>query len=384
MKPALLATLEYAPQVGGIAEYLAAMVSQFPAGTIEVLAPEAAGAHKFDVESAAPIYRRRLLAPRIKPAWAPAFAAVAKLLGRAEYSSIIVSHLLPMGVVARTLSVAHRTPYVVIAHGMDAALAMAAGGRKRAAAGHVLRRASTVIANSSYTAGLVRAFGVAPEKIQVAYPVPGSACAKAPSDDQVRAIRERHRLEGAFVVVSIGRLVARKGFDLAIDAVSRLRRDGIPAKYVIVGDGPERQKLAKLVRETGAEDYVIIAGRVPAEELPAYHAAADVFVTAPRSLGPDVEGFGIVFLEANLYGRPTVGSRLGGVPEAVLDGQTGLLVNPDNPVELAAALRRLYADADLRRRLGERGRARVLAEFTAERQFGPVVRRLAEVHAEAA
>ncbi|MEK9151934.1 MAG: glycosyltransferase family 4 protein [Patescibacteria group bacterium] len=376
MKPVLLATLEYPPQVGGIAEYLGALASQFPAGSLEVLAPETSGAHRFDVEREAVIYRRQMLAARIRPAWTPAFAAAAKLLKRHRYSALMVSHVLPMGIVARALGAAHKIPYVVIAHGMDVALALAAGGRKFAGASHVLNRAGLVVANSAFTAGLVRSFGVPADRIHVAYPIPGSGCQNAPVEQAIRTIRERHRLEGSFAVVSIGRLVARKGFDVCLDAVVRLRREGIPAKYLIVGDGPERARLARLAAHAGIGNAIELVGRVSTEELPAYHAAADVFVTAPRSLGPDIEGFGIVFLEANLMGKPVIGSRSGGVPEAVLDGETGILVNPGNPVELAAALRRLHRDPDLRRRLGEQGRARVQKEFTAKRQFLPLVEKI--------
>jgi phosphatidylinositol alpha-1,6-mannosyltransferase len=150
-------------------------------------------------------------------------------------------------------------------------------------------------------------------------------------------------------------------------------------RYVIVGDGDERARLEALVGHHGLRDRVTFVGEVPGGDLPGYYAACDIFLLPNRIDDGDVEGFGIVFLEAAAAGKPTVGGRSGGVPEAVEDGTTGLLVSGTDVQELSAAIRRLATSATARDRMGRAGRARVLSGLTWERaadQVGELHRRL--------
>jgi phosphatidylinositol alpha-1,6-mannosyltransferase len=135
----------------------------------------------------------------------------------------------------------------------------------------------------------------------------------------------------------------------------------------VVGDGEERARLEQMVDRFGLRDRVSFAGGVPADALPEYYAAGDIFVHPNRVDGLDVEGFGIVFLEAAAAGLPTIGGATGGVPEAIGEGETGLLVSGTDKTELVAALETLAAAEVLRRRMGAAGRARVLREFTWDR-----------------
>jgi phosphatidylinositol alpha-1,6-mannosyltransferase len=170
-----------------------------------------------------------------------------------------------------------------------------------------------------------------------------------------------------FLLLSIGRLVARKGFDDCIRAVANLAAEGLSVRYAIVGDGPARRDLEKLAADIGAGDRVRFIGTVTKADLAAHFAACDAFVMTPKMRGADVEGFGIVYLEAGLFGKPVIGSRSGGVPDAVLHEKTGLLVEPGKHDAIAAAVRRLAADKAFRDRLGDAGRRRVLEEFSPER-----------------
>jgi phosphatidylinositol alpha-1,6-mannosyltransferase len=140
-------------------------------------------------------------------------------------------------------------------------------------------------------------------------------------------------------------------------------------KYVIVGDGPMREKIEMRVAELGLGERVTIMTNVDDEDLPVLYADADIFVMPTTQSKTDREGFGIVYLEANLFGLPVVGTRTGGVAEAILDGKTGVLVD-DTTDDLVRGLQILIDSPELRAAMGSRGRMRVLEQFTREEQMG--------------
>jgi glycosyltransferase involved in cell wall biosynthesis len=167
-----------------------------------------------------------------------------------------------------------------------------------------------------------------------------------------------------FVVLFVGRLVERKGVRYLIDAVQRLSSDR-RARLVIIGDGPDRQRLKEQVRRGGLEGRVEVRGRVSDRELRQAYADASVFVLpAIVDTRGDTEGLGVVLLEAMSYGVPVVASDLGGITDIVTDGQTGLLVSPADVAALAATLERLAADTALAERLGEAGHRVVQERFS--------------------
>ena len=168
---------------------------------------------------------------------------------------------------------------------------------------------------------------------------------------------------------TVGNLVARKGHDMVIRALPRVRQTVPDVTYLIIGDGPYRGQLEALAGALGVRDRVIFAGGIPNEELPPIYALSDLFVMPSRDQSEecDVEGFGVVFLEANACAKPVVGGRSGGICEAISDGVTGLLVDPNDPEDIANALVRLLTNSDLATRLGKRGRLRVVRDFSWER-----------------
>lgn len=363
MKSVLLITLEYPPQIGGIAEYLANLVEYLPTDKVNVLAQDVGDTHESDMASSAPVYRKHLLSRRIRPRWLPSLWWADWVYRRERPTMTVVSHILPMGRVARFLKWRRGMPYVVIVHGMDVALALSGGRGKRRLARRILRGAALVVANSSYTARFVESADVPKDRIMVLPPSPSFPMDISVPEDDIRAMQEKHQLHDMYSILSVGRLVARKGFADAIRAIVRLKDDGVDVRYVIVGDGPEREPLEKLAGDEGVEDRVVFAGVVPREELPAYYAATDAFVMASKSMGADIEGFGTVYLEANLLKKPVIGARAGGVTDAVAHEVSGLLVDPGDVEQLAAAIRRLKDDPALARRLGEQGRERVRKDF---------------------
>lgn len=378
MKTVVLATLEYPPQTGGIATYLANVVACFPKGSVHVLAPEGGDTHAADMRSDAPIYRRPLLGKWVRPRWLSALYWTDWLLRKERADMLLVSHLLPMGQAARIIKRHRGTPYAVIVHGMDVALALEAGGTKRAQAKAVLEDAALVVANSAYTAHLAETAGAKKDKIMIVRPCPGFPTYLTVPPSRLETVRQYYALGGGFRLLSVGRLVARKGFAGAIEALALLRERGRDVSLAIVGDGPERGRLEDLAKAKGVADRVTFTGKVPDEDLPALYALCDAFVMAPRSVGADVEGFGIVYLEANLMAKPVIGSRAGGVPDAVVDGKTGLLVDPGDPEAIAKAVVSLMDDPALWERLGHDGRTRVIEEFNWRLQAAPLVAALME------
>jgi phosphatidylinositol alpha-1,6-mannosyltransferase len=231
--------------------------------------------------------------------------------------------------------------------------------RRRALAG-----ADRLLAGSEYTAGLARELGVSGERIRVTrYGTDPSRFRPLPADD----LRARLGLTGRPVLLTIARLVERKGIDSVLDALPRVRALVPDAAYVVVGDGPDRERLVRRARERGVESAVHFVGPVSHEELPRWYGLGNVFVMPARSEPPDVEGFGIVYLEAGACERPVVALRAGGVPDAVADGISGLLVTPGDGAELATKLGELLRDEARAAELGRRGRERVLGELNWER-----------------
>jgi phosphatidylinositol alpha-1,6-mannosyltransferase len=173
---------------------------------------------------------------------------------------------------------------------------------------------------------------------------------------------------GQHLVLSVGRLMKRKGFDTVIRALPRLAERGLDVHYAIIGIGEERDYLQGIVAELGLEDRVHLLGHVSYEDLPRWYCASEVFAMPNRDIGGDTEGFGLVFLEAASAGVPALAGLAGGTGSAVVDGQTGLRVNGQSEGAVAEALARLLTDASGRERMGRNARARVLDNFTHQRR----------------
>ena len=166
------------------------------------------------------------------------------------------------------------------------------------------------------------------------------------------------------IVLFVGRLVERKGADDLIEAFTQLSSQMENIELKIIGDGPERENLIDLAATLGVSKQVSFLGEMKGESLYENYAECTVFCMPSRTLKDDVEGFGIVFLEAGLFGKPSVGTWSGGIPEAVLDKETGLLVEEGNIAALRDALRTILLRKGLARKMGENGRHRVRKEFT--------------------
>jgi len=222
----------------------------------------------------------------------------------------------------------------------------------------VIKRADSFYPVSTYTGRLLHGFGVKPEKIHV---VPNGTDPDLYVRMEKPGIRQRYGIaETDWLLITTARLVKRKGIDDVIRAMFILKKTYPQIKYLVVGEGPQRQELGELVTALGLEESVCFTGRVAYEELRLYYSAADSFVMVPRTLSPDIEGFGLVYLEANSCELPVISSDSAGVPDAVVDGVTGLVVPEGDTEALTQVIVKLFQDRILARKFGRQGRERVL------------------------
>ena len=349
----LVVTNDFPPRVGGVQRYVHDLVRHLPPNRVTVLAPRWEGWRAFD--RAEPYDVRRYAGTFLAPV-ADARRRVASLIRETGAEMVLFGHGLPLGVMGPRLDV----PYALLTHGTEVWLARLPGARgalRRACAG-----ARVVFAVSRHTERRVRA--CVPDHVPTVVLPPGVDAERFSPEADGKRVRARHGLDGRPTVACVSRLVRRKGQDVLIRGWEAVRRRVPEAALLVVGGGPDEARLRSMAGGLG--DAVVFAGEVPEEELPAHYAAGDVFAMPCRSRfgGLEVEGFGIVFLEAAATGRPAVAGDSGGAAEAVGHGETGLVVDGKDVAAVAEAVGSLLADPDRSREMGRAGRDRVEREFT--------------------
>jgi phosphatidylinositol alpha-1,6-mannosyltransferase len=269
--------------------------------------------------------------------------------------------LYPQGVIAMTLKKTLGIPYVVYCHGEEIPQLDRFRFQPRVR-DRIYKNGNAVIAASEFTRRNLLRLGVKNEFIHKI--TPGVDPSKFKPSVSSNALKKKYGLQGKVVVLTVARLVPRKGHRLSIQAFAKVCQEIPDAHYLIVGTGPEEPRLRQLVQEAGIGDRVTFMGYVAAEQLPEIYNLGDIMMMPNRQEeNGDVEGFGIVFLEASAAGKPVIGGRSGGAVEAIIEGVTGYLVNPDDADELAGVLKRLLTDRELRDKLGNAGTAWIHSEF---------------------
>jgi len=354
----LLVTNDFPPKIGGIQSYLWELWRRLPAAEGAVLTTPHPGDAAFD--RAAPFPIERVDRPVLLPT-ADLRRRILDAAARHGTDLILLDPALPLGHLGPSLG----RPYGVILHGAEVTVPGRVPGPRRALA-RVLRGAELVIAAGGYPADEGERAARRGLPVEVVPPGVDVERFTPLTDDRIAAVRERFGVApDAALVVSVSRLVPRKGFDVLIRAAARLRAAHPRLEVLIGGAGRDRARLQRLVERTGAP--VRLLGRVDDADLPALYGAADVFSMTCRNrwLGLEQEGFGIVFLEAAAAGVPQVAGDSGGAAEAVADGESGLVVrDPSSVEETITVLDRLLADPALRRSMGEASRRRAEAAFS--------------------
>ncbi|QBJ94897.1 glycosyltransferase family 1 protein [Rhodococcus sp. ABRD24] len=361
MRRTLLVTNDFPPRPGGIQSYLQSFAAQLPPGELVVYAPRwRDDSHvRFDAEQPYEVVRHRttLMVPT------PFVARrAARLVEKFECTNVWFGAAAPLALLAPTVRRAGAQRVIASTHGHEVGWSMLPGSRQ------ALRRigdhTDVVTYVSKYTRGrFASAFG------------PHAGLEHLPSgvdtevfcpDPAARAdLRARYGLGDRPTILCLSRLVPRKGQDQLIRALPTVRRTIDGAVLVIVGGGPYAERLQAIARECGVAEHVVFTGGVPAEELAAHHTIADVFAMPCRTRGAglDVEGLGIVYLEASATGVPVIAGRSGGAPETVVEGETGLVVDGTSVDEVAQSLIEVLGDRDRAAAMGAAGRDWVRAHW---------------------
>jgi phosphatidyl-myo-inositol dimannoside synthase len=363
----LIVSNDFPPRRGGIQSFVHALALRMQPGSVVVYAPRWDGAAEFDAQQPFPVIRHptSLMLP------VPSVARRAtRILREHGCDTVVFGAAAPLGLLAPTLRRAGARRVVGITHGHEAGWAALPGAR------WLLHRIGDEVDVLTYLGEyfrlrLVRALSpeAAARMVRLAPGVDNAEFRPGAGGDM---IRERLGLGDRPVVLCVSRMVPRKGQDTLIRAWPRVlaavaARSGAPGGPVLllVGDGPYRAKLSRLAQEAGVAASVVFAGAVPRAELPAHYDAADVFAMPCRTRrgGLDVEGLGIVYLEASATGLPVVSGDSGGAPDAVLPGETGYVVPGRDVAALASRIASLLADPAGAAAMGEKGVAWVDREW---------------------
>jgi phosphatidylinositol alpha-1,6-mannosyltransferase len=361
----LLVTNDFPPRPGGIQSYLGEFVGRLvDAGShsVTVYAPQWKGAEAFDDAARAHGYRVARHPGTLMLPGPAVDARMRRLIADHGIDTVWFGAAAPLALLAPRARQAGADRVLASTHGHEVGWSMLPVARS------VLRRigdgTDVVTFVSRYTRSrFAPAFGPA---ASLEYLPPGVDTDRFRADPAGRAeLRDRYRLGERPTVVCVSRLVPRKGQDMLIRALPSIRQRVDGAALVIVGGGPYREELRKMAQECGVADHVTFTGGVPAAELPAHYALADVFAMPCRTRGAglDVEGLGIVFLEASATGVPVIAGESGGAPEAVQQNKTGLVVDGRSVNTVADAVTELLTDRDRAAAMGAAGRAWVTSQW---------------------
>ncbi|MFN8183457.1 MAG: glycosyltransferase family 4 protein [Candidatus Nanopelagicales bacterium] len=363
MNRTLVVTNDFPPRAGGIQAFVHGVLLHQDPESVVVYAPAWKRSGAFDAEQPFPVVRHRtsLMLPE------PMVLAQARRIA-ADYACdrVLFGAAAPLGLLAPRLRARGMGPIVAMTHGHEAAWATTVGAR------NVLRSIGDSVDTVTYLGEYTRR--------RIASALRPAAAARmrrlVPGVD-TEVFHPRVRADGAAlrgelgladrpVIVCVSRLMPRKGQDTLIRALPLVQRSVGDAALLIVGGGPYRSRLDQLVQEVGVADSVVLTGTVPWEALPVHYAAGDLFAMPcrTRNRGWDVEGLGIVYLEAGAVGLPVIAGDSGGAPDAVLDGQTGYVVDGRDLQDVARRISALLSDPRAATAMGERGRQWVEQQWT--------------------
>ncbi len=361
MRRTLIVTNDFPPRQGGIQSFVHALATGLPAGTVTVYAPAWKGAAEFDARQPFPVIRHPTSLMLPVPSVSRRAVAIAREHG---CEAVLFGAAAPLGLITPALRRAGVRRAVALTHGHEAGWAALPGARG------LLRRIGDEVDVVTYLGEyfrvrLARALSAAAAKRMVRL-APGVDVTFFRPGAGGQAIRDRLGLVGRPIVTCVSRMVPRKGQDTLIKAWPKVRGEVPGALLLLVGDGPYAPALQQLAQRLGVAGDVLFTGPVPWSDLPGYYDAADVFAMPCRTrrAGLDVEGLGIVYLEASATGLPVVGGDSGGAPDAILEGESGYVVN--DVAGVAARITELLKDPAKARAMGEKGLAWVDREWREE------------------
>ncbi len=348
----LLFTEEYPPEIGGIQSYLSQLWEKLPSNFSFVVAKQQKEDGEWDREQKYKIVRtktRGLTFPR----WRPAYIALTKAIKSFQPEVLVCGKALFEGRAALKAKRKFGIPYVVITHAMEINTWLNNWKTKRDLLA-VLNNAERILVVNQKIKELLLGVGIPEKKFVKMYPG---------VDDFFAEGSVAVKKSNGKTIITVCRLVSRKGIDIVIRSLPQVLKNVPDLSYVIAGDGPELENLKRIAREVGVENIVRFVGKVSREKMRELLHSADLFVMVPKNQQGNMEGFGIVYLEAAAAGLCSVGSNSGGVPEAVLDKETGLLAKEGDTEDTASKISTLLLDPELRNQLAQKAHERAIREF---------------------
>jgi len=354
----LLVTMEFPPFKGGVGNYYYDLAKNLADYQTNVLLDGETADFKLD---GLHIFRTPFFYCNFWPKWLKLFFHLFKIALTKKYKLLWVGQLLPVGAAAFLIKEIFNLPYIVSLHGLDIKRALK---NKNFLSRLILKNTSLVTVNSVFTLNEFKKSGVNAETA-IIYPCAHilSGNCLMPTDDQKNDLKQRLNLQDKKIILTVSRLTERKGHDLVIKALPEILKTNPNVVYLIVGQG-DKERLQKMVAENNLENQVLFLNEVSDEDLPVYYSIADIFVLPTRIINEDdVEGFGIVYLEANSFVLPVIAGNTGGATEAVIDGLNGLICDPLSQQDIAHKITLLLNDKELASTLGRQGRERVEKNF---------------------
>ena len=358
----------FLPTKGGTAIWFSEVFKYLGGKGVHIVTADVPGAADVDAGHPNTIHRLNLrrvwwLRPESLGMYARLFFVSLWLAVTRRFEAIHAIRSLPEGLVAWAVARLTFRPVIIYAHGEE--LTGWRNAAKYNAMCFTLRHANKVVANSDNTRDELLRMGVDSDKIAIIYPGVDVHCFRPdlPFDDLRQTLGWR---EGQKLILSVGRLSRRKGFDTVVRCLPQLLQQDLDVQYVLIGIGEDDDYLKELAMKLGVSEHVHLLGHVSPEDLPRWYNACDVFVMPNRDINGDTEGFGMVYLEAAACGKPAIAGKTGGTGSAVIDGVTGLRVDGENLDEVVAALSRLLVGHDYATLLGKQGHSRAIADFAWE------------------
>jgi len=361
-RPLLLVTNDLGPRAGGIETFILGLLEQLPGERIVIYTSSQPGAAEFDQE----LMRRRgilVIRDRAKVLLPTPLVnrRVVKVMKTYGSTTIWFGAATPLAWMAAKLKRAGATRLITLTHGHEVWWA------KIFPFSWIMRKIGNSLDVVTYLGDFTRgaispALGKSPELVRIAPGIDLSHFTPGAKDPELMS---KYHLEGRKIIISVGRLVHRKGQDRLIQAMPSILRTIPTATLLFVGEGPYKAELEKLVAKYQLSQSVQFIGRLKYPELPLHIRLGDVFAMPSRSrfFGLEVEGLGIVYLEASACGLPVIAGKSGGAPDAVIESETGLLVDGTNVSEIAAAAIELLSDPERAKGMGANGRAWVEKEW---------------------
>lgn len=349
----LLITLEYPPYHGGVANYYQNLVKYWPhPEKMHVL-------HNNDNHLT--FSRMPLIS------WLPALFYLYRKIKEKKINKVIVGQIWPLGWITYLVSKATKIKYTIVLHGTLFSSAITQK-RKRYLLRKILKNAESIICTNRFTVNQVENFLKSDKIISLVNPGIEIGLNNEIPESKIQDMIKKHNVQNKYILLSVGRLVGRKGFDQVIKAIPDTIKKIPHLMYVVIGVGEDEEKLKCLISENMLETRVLLLNSITNEERQIWYNLCDCFIMPARAIGSDYEGFGIVYLEANLARKPVIAGKGGGVKDVVIDGLNGISVDPENIKAISNAIVRLASDSEMRETLGTQGKKFVSENFNWRKQ----------------